>query len=139
MNNNACNDATDRPLYLNNEVNLDAAVFAIAAPAPTVSAATALTSNIIPDSHILPSGQKPHTKILVHNNIILKKIIMQTVFYEIRKVHYKWPPPPGYFLYFVFEKDTFEVDNSLNTNTLTETKNGNSKIKNQKYERRRSW
>ena len=80
MNNNACNDATDRPLYLNNEVNLDAAVFAIAAPAPTVSAATALTSNIIPDSHIPQSGQKQHTKPFspVNMNKIYKKEKIKT-------------------------------------------------------------
>ena len=39
MNNDACDDATNRPVSLNNEATPDAAIFAGAAPAPTSGAA----------------------------------------------------------------------------------------------------
>ena len=48
------------------------------------------------------------------------------------------PPTTGLICFFVFEKKTFEVDALINVNMLTETKNGNAKIKNQQYEQQRS-
>ena len=64
MNNDTCNNATDRPVSLNNEATSDATVFPSSAPAPTVSAVTfsGAASTIVPDAHIPPSGQKQHTE-----------------------------------------------------------------------------
>ena len=50
MNDDARNDATDRPVSLKNEAIRDAAVFSGSAPAPTARAAAA-ASNIVPDPH----------------------------------------------------------------------------------------
>ena len=44
-------------------------------------------------------------------------------------------PPPNHRVSFFFEKKTFQVDASLNINTLTETEISKAKIKNQQYER----
>ena len=38
-------------------------------------------------------------------------------------------PPTGLLNFFVIEKKAIEVDASQNANTLTETKNGNAKIR----------
>ena len=69
MNNNACDDSTNQPVSLNNEDTPDAAVFAGTSSTPTVVGAA---SDIVPDAHILSSGQKQHTK--PFSTVKMKKI-----------------------------------------------------------------
>ena len=52
MSDDACNDATNRLLALNNEATPDAIVFDGATSAPTVATSAAFT--IVPDVHIPP-------------------------------------------------------------------------------------
>ena len=59
MNDNACDNDTNRIVSLNNKANPDADVFAGAATSPTVATTT---FNIVPDAHIPPLGGKRHTK-----------------------------------------------------------------------------
>ena len=65
MNNDAYNDATNEPLYLDNDATPDAAIFDGAAPSPTFDAASGTTSTavstIVSDAHISPSEQQQHT------------------------------------------------------------------------------
>ena len=70
MNENAADNATDQPTTLNNGSNPDAAIFDGATPSPTDSAnaGTRYASNIVPDVHIPPSGQKNHTKPSEHTH-----------------------------------------------------------------------
>ena len=44
-------DATNQPIFLNNETTQDTAIFAGAAPVLNASAGTASTSNIVSDAH----------------------------------------------------------------------------------------
>ena len=60
-NNDVKNDATDRPVYLNNETNLDVAIFYGASSSPTAGNGAGAASTIVPDTHIPLSGQKQHT------------------------------------------------------------------------------
>ena len=62
MNNNNRNDASDRPVSLNDEANPDSTAFNGA------GAGAAAASNNVPDAHITPSGQKQHTKIFYSVN-----------------------------------------------------------------------
>ena len=75
MNNNDRDDATDRPIPLNNESTPDAAVFSRAALAPTSAA-----SVIVPDAHIPPSGKKQYTKPFsqVNTNKMSEKVTINT-------------------------------------------------------------
>ena len=60
LNDDACNNAINWPVSLNNEATPYNAVFSGAAP--TSTSATDVASTIVPDAHIPPSGQKQHTK-----------------------------------------------------------------------------
>ena len=66
MNDGAFDGATGRSTYLNNEANPDAEFLSSASPSPTVEVAAlavaVVTSAIVPDAHIPPSGGKQHTK-----------------------------------------------------------------------------
>ena len=64
MNENTTNDDTNQPITLNNEVTLDAAVFAAAA-----SSTTAAAFAIAPDAHFLSSGLKLDTELVLKGNI----------------------------------------------------------------------
>ena len=59
MNNDSQEDATNEPIYLNNEATPGASVLNGAATDPTIAtAAAAANSTIVPDAHIPPSGGK---------------------------------------------------------------------------------
>ena len=60
MNNDACDDATNRTVSLNNGNIPYSTVFDVVAPASTSGAASA--STVVTDAHIFPSGQKQHTE-----------------------------------------------------------------------------
>ena len=66
MNRNAAKGATNRPITLNNESNLDNSVFSDTAPDAT---AVVAATDISPDAHLLPSGIKLDTQIFSKGNI----------------------------------------------------------------------
>ena len=69
INDNAANDASKRPVTLNNSATLDAAVFVTAYTVASDVAATAATATIVPDSYLLSSGLKLDTELFSKGNI----------------------------------------------------------------------